>query len=173
MSGFLARGELVGIRPATTEDLPFLYDVWRAPDVQRNLNFVDDSTFEKWLQDNADWKSRLDCIVVSLADGQPAGYAALGSVKAPPELIILLLPAYRGRGLGTEAVRLITRYGFTSMGMSRIGGGAFNLNKASQRLLEKVGFVRDPHEDASYDNAWGEGKVTELCYHLDKENCKG
>jgi hypothetical protein len=37
-------------------------------------------------------------------------------------------------------------------------------------MLDKLGFVRDPNEDETEDNAWGEGKVTQLCYHLDKES---
>lgn len=166
----LARGDLVGIRVLTPDDDPIRYEVWHDADVQHNLNFVDNDPFESWLANESAWKSWLDCVVVSLVDGKPAGYVSLGSIKAKPELLILLLPAYRGRGLGTEAARLIIGYGFTNLGISRVGGGAFHFNTDSQHMLEKLGFVRDPGEDASYDNAWGEGKVTELCYHLDKEN---
>ena len=163
------QGDLVGIRPVTLDDSRLLYDIWHDPDVQRNLNFVDSDPLEKWLKEQSMWKSWLDCIVVSLEDRQSAGYVSLGSIKATPELIILLLPQYRGRGMGTQAVRLIVDYGFSRMGISRVGGGAFHFNNDSQHMLDKVGFVRDPQEDATYDNAWGEGRVTELAYRLDKD----
>ena len=166
---FLAKGELVGIRPISPEDNHLRYAVWHDGEVQRNLNFVDNDSFEVWLEKAAKWRSWLDCVVISLADGLSAGYVSLGSIEADTELLILLLPEYRGRGLGTEAARLIIDYGFATLGISRVGGGACDFNTASQNMLGKLGFVRDPDQDESADNVWGEGKVTELCYHLDRE----
>jgi RimJ/RimL family protein N-acetyltransferase len=169
VSEFLMKGELVGIRPIVPDDFRLIYETWHDPDVQRNLNFVDNDPYGVWLEQARKWRGWLDCIAVSLADGSPAGYVSLGSIKADPELVILLLPAYRGRGLGTEAARLIMDYGFAKLGISRVGGGAYDFNHASQHMLDKLGFVRDPDQDESDDNAWGEGKVAELCYHLDRE----
>jgi|GEM_PF-2396094 len=165
------KGELVGLRPITPDDYRLVYDTWHHIDVQRNLNFVDDDSFEVWLDKEraADHRCWLDCAVISLADGKPAGIVQLGSIKAGPELVMLLLPGYRGRGLGTEAARLIIDYGFAVLGISRVGGGAHESNHASQHMLDKLGFVRDPDEDEPSNNTWGEGKVTELCYHLDRD----
>ena len=47
---------------------------------------------------------------------------------------------YWGMGIATKAVQLITEYGFNELGLVRIYTGVFAFNKASQRVLEKVGF---------------------------------
>lgn len=46
-----------------------------------------------------------------------------------------------GKGIATEAVKLITEYGFSHLGLIRIYSGVFDFNKASQRVLEKAGFT--------------------------------
>ena len=45
-----------------------------------------------------------------------------------------------GRGIATEAVKMITGYGFQQLGLERIQAGVFDFNKASRRVLEKCGF---------------------------------
>jgi ribosomal-protein-alanine N-acetyltransferase len=54
-----------------------------------------------------------------------------------------LAHAYWGRGIGTEAVRAIVRFGFERMNLNRIYAGTIADNHASVRLLEKVGFQRE------------------------------
>jgi len=46
-----------------------------------------------------------------------------------------------GQGITTKAVKLITEYGFKQLGLIRIYSGVFDFNKASQRVLEKAGFM--------------------------------
>ncbi|MEK7720666.1 MAG: GNAT family protein [Bacteroidota bacterium] len=47
---------------------------------------------------------------------------------------------YWGMGIATQAVELITSYGFNKLGLVRIYSGVFEFNSASQRVLEKSGF---------------------------------
>ena len=47
---------------------------------------------------------------------------------------------YWGKGIATQAVELITSYGFDQLGLVRIYSGVFEFNTASQRVLEKSGF---------------------------------
>ena len=47
---------------------------------------------------------------------------------------------YWGQGIATEAVGLITEYGFSQLGLVRIFTGVFDFNKASQCVLEKSGY---------------------------------
>ncbi|MBQ1025997.1 GNAT family N-acetyltransferase [Micromonospora sp. C95] len=54
-----------------------------------------------------------------------------------------LLPQWRGRGYATRAVRLLVRWGFDHVGLSRLWAGTLPENAASQRVLEKVGFQRE------------------------------
>lgn len=169
---YLIRGERVVLRPAARDDGELLHRCWHDLDVQRNLNFRDDGTLPDvwWREELRNWRSWLRCVIVSLADGAPAGMVSLGSIAADPELIVLLLPEFRGRGIGTEAAGLIIDYGFATMGVSRIGGGAFDFNTASQGMLSKLGFTRTPGDDATYHSQWGPGTATELAYHLDRSD---
>ena len=50
--------------------------------------------------------------------------------------------AYNGRGLATRAVADVVRFAFDEAGLHRIEAGTLPDNDASQRVLEKNGFVR-------------------------------
>lgn len=47
---------------------------------------------------------------------------------------------YWRQGIATRAVRLITGYGFDTLGLVRIFAGVFGFNAGSQRVLEKAGY---------------------------------
>jgi RimJ/RimL family protein N-acetyltransferase len=49
-------------------------------------------------------------------------------------------PAYWGRGYGTEAMRLVLRYGFTVLGLHRMSLNVFDYNPRAIRSYEKAGF---------------------------------
>lgn len=49
-------------------------------------------------------------------------------------------PDHYGKGYMTEAVRAIVELGFQTMGAKAIVAGTADWNKASQRVLEKLGF---------------------------------
>jgi len=51
--------------------------------------------------------------------------------------------SYWGGGIATQAVRLITRYGFERLDLRRIYAGVFAHNPASCRVLEKAGYQRE------------------------------
>lgn len=72
----------------------------------------------------------------------------IGSVSLMPrdgsdvaELGYWLSRDYWGRGLITEAARLVVDYGFKSLQLACITSGCFKDNVASARVLEKLGFV--------------------------------
>ena len=47
---------------------------------------------------------------------------------------------YWGRGIATQAIELITDYGFKELKLERIYAGVFDFNKASRKVLEKNGY---------------------------------
>jgi len=59
------------------------------------------------------------------------------------EIGYCLNPRYRGLGLAEEAVRRLTRFGFTDLGLHRIWATCDPLNLPSKRLLKRVGFRRE------------------------------
>ncbi len=50
---------------------------------------------------------------------------------------------YWNKGIVTEAVNLITAYGFDKLDIIRIHTGVFDYNIASQKVLEKCGFTKE------------------------------
>jgi RimJ/RimL family protein N-acetyltransferase len=59
------------------------------------------------------------------------------------ELAYRLTRASWGAGLATEAASALARYAFDRVGLPRLVAVTFPENIASQRVLEKVGFVHD------------------------------
>jgi len=49
-------------------------------------------------------------------------------------------PSARGRGLGSEATRVVTRFAFEVLGLHRIGLTLFAFNEAARRCYTKAGF---------------------------------
>jgi RimJ/RimL family protein N-acetyltransferase len=50
-------------------------------------------------------------------------------------------PDDRGKGYGTEALRLLLRYAFDELNLHRLTANAFEYNTAALRFLEKAGFT--------------------------------
>lgn len=48
-----------------------------------------------------------------------------------------------GKGYGTEAVRIVTRFGFERLGVHRCQAGLYESNIGSHRVLEKAGYTLD------------------------------
>lgn len=74
------------------------------------------------------------------------------------------LPKYWGKGYATEASHAILAYGFNNLQLKQIIAIALKENKASIRVMEKVGMKFDkfaPYEEGGEDVVW---------YQLQKNN---
>ncbi len=81
-------------------------------------------------------------------------HAAVGSISLAPgddiarcsaEVGYWLGRAYWNRGIVTDALRLVTRYAFDHLSMSRVFAVPFVRNPASARVLDKVGYSLEGH----------------------------
>ena len=61
-----------------------------------------------------------------------------------------LFPEFWGQGYMQEALKLVLPYGFQSMGLHRVEANVNTENRASQRLLEKMGFQKEAHFRENY-----------------------
>jgi RimJ/RimL family protein N-acetyltransferase len=52
-------------------------------------------------------------------------------------------PDYRGKGYGTDALRVAVSYAFRELNMYRVGLDVFSYNTRAIRCYEKAGFVRE------------------------------
>lgn len=63
------------------------------------------------------------------------------------------------RGIMTEALRAVTEFGFSGLGLHSIEANITPGHIASQRVLEKLGFVNEAHfrENYFYEGWWDSG----------------
>jgi RimJ/RimL family protein N-acetyltransferase len=84
--------------------------------------------------------------VVELASGDLAGAAVLWGVDPHNRVAhagLSLRPSFRGRGLGTDTVRLLCRYGFEVRGLHRMQVETIADNAAMIRAATQAGFTRE------------------------------
>jgi len=133
-------GTLVDLRRAEKADLPLL-TAWNG-DLAVNGEFegfgqTSLSEMEKEFEADKDERWYIACDKA----GVSVGYVAHGKCGGGCWIGYQLIPEARGRGLGTEAVTLITDYLFLHKDIVRIQAEAHPANAASRRVLEKVGFT--------------------------------
>jgi len=84
--------------------------------------------------------------IVELASGELAGEALLWGIdlhNRSAHLGISLRPAFRGRGLGADAVRVLCRYGFAIRGLHRLQLETLADNHAMIAIAGQAGFTRE------------------------------
>jgi RimJ/RimL family protein N-acetyltransferase len=92
---------------------------------------------------------RADLTIRDAATGRHAGEIGLYYWEPKTQQAMIgysLGRDFRGAGFTTRAVRLITSWGFDQVGLVRIVAGTAPENLASQRVLERVGFVREGYQ---------------------------
>jgi len=95
--------------------------------------------------------------VVELASGELAGEALLWGIdlhNRGAHIGISLRAAMRGRGLGTDAVRVLCHYGFAIRGLHRLQAETLADNVAMLKAAGAAGFVR---EGVLRRSAWLDG----------------
>jgi RimJ/RimL family protein N-acetyltransferase len=94
-----------------------------------------------------DWRSDPAAFsVVELASDELAGDAVLWGVdphNRSAHLGITLRPSFRGRGLGTDVVRVLCRYGFELRGLHRLQVETLADNEAMLHAATQAGFARE------------------------------
>ncbi|MFF6977684.1 GNAT family N-acetyltransferase [Streptomyces sp. NPDC008343] len=141
-------GDRTVLRPFTEADAEGMWEIIGDPEVQ---NFTGDSPDEltpqrlrSWYGTRSDQPDRLDLAVTDRATGELVGEVVLYEWDPDARSCTfrtLIGPRGRGRGLGTEATRLIVGHGFEQLGLHRIQLEAYAHNLRALHIYEKVGFV--------------------------------
>jgi RimJ/RimL family protein N-acetyltransferase len=147
----MLRGEKTGLRARHDSDIPILH-----------AELYDDVA-TRVRADSRPWQpippgsgspyevtgqgDRASCFsVVELATGELAGEALLWNIdlhNRTAHIGISLLPAFRGRGLGTDVVRVLCRYGFAIRGLHRLQAETLTDNDAMIQAASQAGFTRE------------------------------
>lgn len=82
-------------------------------------------------------------LIVQKKDGSPVGFVNHGRAAGRTWIGYALVPGERGHGYASEAVQLLVDYLFLHRDISRIQAETHPDNRASGRVLERVGFRRE------------------------------
>lgn len=147
-------GDLVLLRPLGGDDTDAMAAILDDPHVriltgsvtstaEAREPFVADDEFRQWYASRPQQSDRLDLAIVDRQSGELAGEIILNEVDAEQRsanLRILLGPTWQDRGLGTEAVRLLTAYALAEVGLREVTLGVLATNPRAHRVYEKVGY---------------------------------
>ena len=138
---FAADGDLL-LRRITGMERENYLDIHREkPELQRLIALDAEGLFAA-LWDAFMNENDLNCAIVAREDGRFCGYCGLQKYRSDaPELQIELLRAWRGRGVGCRALRLLMARYTHLTGQAFYIGNVSPDNVASQRLMRKLGGV--------------------------------
>ncbi|MFH9436067.1 GNAT family N-acetyltransferase [Streptomyces rochei] len=143
-------GERTVLRPFTEVDAARMGEIVGDPEVRRFTGSpgheLTPELLRSWYGSRSAQPDRLDLAVTDPADGEVLGEVVLHA-WVPEErsctFRTLIGARGRGRGIGTEATRLIVGYAFEELGLHRVQLDAYAFNDRALRVYEKVGFVRE------------------------------
>ena len=143
----MLEGKNVNLRVAERDDVDFLVESTNDIDFGGEYIPIEQTSKEEWIKalDNPVNFTEGKLFIIQKKDGTKIGLTnhRLNKPYKWTEIAYGLFPNERGKGYGTEAVQLVVDYLFLSKDLARIQAIADVRNKASQRVLEKVGFQRE------------------------------
>lgn len=168
-------GDLVVLRPIRAQDADAIDAIIRAdPEIARLTGSVNSSDevpetlpLEGLREIYGGWATADDRLVLGVIDrasGELVGEVVLAGWDEGNRSCwfrTLIGSAGRGRGLGTEATRLIVDHGFQVLGLHRITLEVYDFNPRARHVYEKVGFV---HEGTGRDALLFDGEWIDVHY---------
>jgi RimJ/RimL family protein N-acetyltransferase len=159
-------GRLVTLRPVLAEDAAGLFAMddetgrlTGSPKKEDDPNWTLEN-LQRWYASRAEHDDRIDLSIIERATGAWAGEVVLNELNVGNEScgfrIALQGPRFYGRGLGTEATRLIIDYAFATVGVHRIELQVYDFNPRARHVYERVGFVHEGtmREALRWDGQW-------------------
>jgi RimJ/RimL family protein N-acetyltransferase len=145
----LLEGKNFNLRVADKKDVPLLAKWWSNEEYlgeYQDIMSLSEAELEKRLFETP-WMSGLDTFfIIEKKDGTRIGHITsfvMGEWRGKMEIGYAIVPSERGKGYGTEAVKLMIDYLFTKKNVIRIQVTTHADNISSQKVLEKVGFQRE------------------------------
>ncbi len=109
----------------------------------KNINQVKES-IKKKQKEYKKKKPSEETFIIEFEE-EPAGYVSIHDLNQKFNehkgiISYAMHPSFRGKGLMTKAVKLITKYAFKKHKLKRLSGRCRTFNKGSAKILEKAGY---------------------------------
>ncbi len=161
-------GDKIVLTPINYDDCQDFVN-WRNSDfIKSKFIYRKDITVEEqknWIKDKVETGQVAQFIIWDKKDNNKIGCVYLqniDNIKHDCEFGILIgAPDYVGGGRGSEAAKLIIRYGFNELGLDNIYLRVLADNKRAIKAYEKAGFVMEP-KSQKYIKI--DGKDTEVVF---------
>lgn len=142
-------GDKIILRPFRPEDIEYMEECLRDPEVMKLTGSMDSDTFDReriynWYTTRNDQPDRLDFAIVDKATNEVVGETVINlydEANHSMNFRILIGPRGRNRGLGSEATSRTVDYVFENTDLNQITLSVFAFNPRAKRVYEKVGFV--------------------------------
>ncbi len=143
----------VTLRDATPLDVPARFALGNTPEIQAMFGAdpaavrdITPEAAEAWVQSHIDdphaWVIEVDGALI----GGIRLYGINYSDKRAQLAIGIIDPTALGKGLGTQAMRLLAAHAFDTLGLHRLGCRVLDFNARAIAAYEKVGFVVEGRE---------------------------
>jgi RimJ/RimL family protein N-acetyltransferase len=156
--------ERLQLRDFTEADWPDLYAIESDPEVARYQPFEPRTEAEalEYVRGTIagareEPRFTYDLAVVLHTSSTVVGRCGLQRAPAEPREAVVwftLLRSLWGQGLIPEALRALVNFGFLELGLHRVWAECDPANRASYRVLEKIGMRREAH---LIENTWVKG----------------
>ncbi len=146
----MIEGERVQLRRLGPQDAADVVRLRSDPDVQAQLFSERPPTVAehlRWLADADTRGDRHEFMIVERTSERSVGTIGLSRIDPTHRRaeygVLIGEPGIRGKGLASEASRLLLDYAFRTLGHVRVYLHVFADNEAAVRLYERVGFLRE------------------------------
>ncbi len=158
-------GEMIRLRPVRADDAPAMWEMVTDPGSMRLTGATTALTreeVERWCASVAGTPGRIDLAITANGSDEYLGEIVLEGIDEAAggaDLRLVMRPAYRGRGYGTEAIELVLGLAFDGIGLHRVGLEVLSLNTRAHSMYENIGFIvegrrREAHRDG---DGWCDG----------------
>ena len=145
-------GKKVRLRSFELSDLDKIMEDWNKIDLRRELGPVvphSRKEREEWIRSTWQDRSTGRSFAFAMDDiktGEFLGHCILSNVRSINRTASVSIAIYkvknRGKGYGTDAMRVLLKFGFDFLNLHRIGLNVFDTNPQAIRVYEKVGFTK-------------------------------
>lgn len=148
----MLKGEKVRLRGYTKDDIKLAYEYMNDPEVMLNLStgIPYPMTLEmemEWFENQKKLKDTYNFAIETLEEGIYIGGCGINNIdwKNGTATVGIFIghKDYRGKGYGTDAMKILVDFIFNQINVNRVELSVFEFNERAQKSYKKCGFIEE------------------------------